>query len=38
LISQKIKDALAKYDVTADNVSAVVHDEAANGVLAGELN
>ena len=35
LISQKIKDALAKYD---DDVSAVVHDEAANAVLAGELN
>ena len=38
LISQKIKDVLAKYDVTTDNVSAVVHDEAANAVLAGELN
>jgi len=38
LISQKIKDALAQYDVTADRVSAVVHDEAANAVLAGKLN
>jgi len=38
LILQKIKDALAQYDVTADRVSAVVHDEAANAVLAGKLN
>lgn len=38
LISQKIKEALAKYDVTADQISAVIHDEAANAVLAGELS
>lgn len=38
LISQKIKEALAKYDVTADQISAVIHDKAANAVLAGELS
>ena len=37
LISQKIKGALAKYDVTIDRISAVIHDGAANAVLAGKL-
>ena len=37
LISQKIKDALTKYDVAPDQISAVIHDEAANAVLAGKL-
>ena len=36
LISQKLKEALAKYDITADQISAVLHDEAANAVLAGK--
>ena len=38
LISQKIKGALAKYNVTTDQISAVIHDEAANAVLAGKLS
>ena len=37
LISQKIKDALTKYDVAPDQISAVIHDEGANAVLAGKL-
>ena len=37
LISQKIREALEKYDVTADQISTVVHDEAANAVLAGKV-
>ena len=36
LILQRLKEALAKYDVTADQISAVLHDEAANAVLAGK--
>jgi len=35
LISQKVKEALSKFDVSTDQVSTVVHDEAANAVLAG---
>ena len=37
LISEKIKDALTKYDAAPDQISAVIHDEAANAVLAGKL-
>ena len=36
LILQKLKEALAKYDVTTDQISAVLHDEAANAILAGK--
>ena len=32
----KIREALEKYNVTADQISAVVHDKAANTVLAGK--
>ena len=37
LISQKVQEALSKYDVSTDQVSTIVHDEAANAVLAGKF-
>jgi len=35
LISQKLKEALSKFDVSTDQVSTVVHNEVTNAVLAG---
>ena len=37
LISKKIREALEKYNVTVDQISAVVHDEVTNAVLAGKV-
>ena len=36
-ISEQIKGSLTSYNIRPDQVSAVVHDEAANVVLAGKL-
>ena len=33
-ISKKIQEALTQYDISTTQVSAVVHDEASNAVLA----
>ena len=35
-ISKKIQEALTQYDISTTQVSAVVHDEASNAVLAGK--
>ena len=35
-ISEQIKNSLLVYGLQADQISCVVHDEAANAVLAGE--
>ena len=35
-ISEKLQETLTSYNVDVDKVSAVVHDEASNAVLAGE--
>jgi len=35
LISQKVKEALSKFDFSTDQVSTIVHDEAVNAALAG---
>ena len=32
IISQKVQEVLSKYDVSTDQVSVVVHDEAVNAV------
>jgi len=36
-ISEQIKGSLTSYGIQPDKISAVVHDEAANVVLAGKL-
>ena len=36
LISDKIQETLGHYNIDVKQISAVVHDEASNAVLAGE--
>ena len=35
-ISEKLQETLTSYKVNMESVSAIVHDEASNAVLAGE--
>ena len=36
-ISERLKEAASEWEVAQDKVVAIVHDNAANMVLAGEL-